>query len=115
MKNKKNECALLLYSFFATSFTNVFFSADDARNFKISSFCCWVNVIGSPLIAIIIKHFEEFFFNDIALACLFYQLMFQAEFNYFILFVVIIHHLSFTSLRQESHPLIMLLVANEHI
>lgn len=98
-----------------TSFTKVFFSVDDARNCKISFFCCWFNVIRSPLQAIIIKHFEEFFFYDIALACLFYQIMFQAEFNYFIRFGILIHHLSFTSLSYESHALIMLLVANEHI
>jgi hypothetical protein len=74
MKNTKKQIELVTttYSFFVTSFTKLLFCAEDARNFKICSFCCWVNTINSPLHIKIIKDFEEFSLDDIPLICLFY-------------------------------------------
>ncbi len=81
----------LFYYFFMTSFTKLFFSAEELRNFRISSFCCGVSAMCSPLSVVHIKDFEEFFLNDIAVFCLFDELVFQAEFDDFILLVVFIH------------------------
>jgi len=52
------------------------------------------------LLAVHIKNFEEFFFDEISASYLFYQIMLQAEFNDFFFFVVL-KHLSFHLLRIE--------------
>ena len=75
-KNKKKGLVRSVYSFFVTSFTKLLFCAEEARNFRICSFCCWVNAMCSPLLVIYIKDFEEFSLDDIPLVCLFDQIVF---------------------------------------
>jgi hypothetical protein len=64
------------YSFFVISVTKLLFCAEEARNFKINSFCCWFNTIFSPLFVEKIKDFEKFSLDYVALICLFYQIVF---------------------------------------
>lgn len=69
------KCDATVY-FFVTSLTKLFFSAEEVRNRKISSFCCWVSGMGLPLLREIIKDFEELSFYDISLIGLSNQVMF---------------------------------------
>jgi len=86
----------MLYFFSVTSLTRLFFCADDARNFRISSFCCADSAMLPPSFVVDIQDFEELLLDDYAVMCFFNKVMLQAELDDLILFLLV-KHLSFTS------------------
>ena len=80
--------------------TRLFFCAVDVRSFRISSFCCAVSAMLPPLFVVDIQDFEELLLDDYAVMCFFNKVMFQAEFDDLVFFLLV-KHLSFTSLKPE--------------